>query len=134
LPQNEHLARIRCADLALDTLPVGSHTTGTDALWGGVPMLTCRGETLAGRVGSSLVLAAGMPELVTDSLDAYGERLLELVADPAELAGWREHLDRGRASLPLWDTSGFARDFESLLEDAYAGTLAWRRADPRTGR
>jgi protein O-GlcNAc transferase len=134
VPQDEHLARIRCADLALDTLPVGSHTTGTDALWGGVPMLTCRGETLAGRVGASLVLAAGMPELVTDSLGAYGERLLELVADPAKLAGWREHLDRGRASLPLWDTAGFARDFESLLEDAYAGTLAWRRAAPRTDR
>jgi predicted O-linked N-acetylglucosamine transferase (SPINDLY family) len=133
-PQDEHLARIRCADLALDTLPIGSHTTGTDALWGGVPLLTCRGETLAGRVGASLVLAAGMPELVTDSLDAYGDRLLELVADPGRLAGWREHLDRGRASLPLWDTAGFARDFESLLEEAYAGTLAGRSNAAGTDR
>ncbi len=129
-PQDEHLARIRCADLALDTLPIGSHTTGTDALWGGVPLLTCRGETLAGRVGASLLLAVGMPGFITDSLEAYGERLMELVADPAMLAGRREHLDRGRASLPLWDTAGFARDFESVLEDAYAGTLAQRGAAP----
>lgn len=126
VPQDEHLARIRCADLALDTLPYGSHTTGTDALWAGVPMLTCRGEAFAGRVGASLLIAVGLPDLIAESLEAYRERLLELVAAPAPLAGWREHLEHGRGSLPLWDTRGFARDFETLLEDAYVGTMAAR--------
>jgi predicted O-linked N-acetylglucosamine transferase (SPINDLY family) len=130
VPQDEHIARIRCADLALDTLPYGSHTTGTDALWGGVPLLSCRGGTFAGRVGASLLVAAGLPELVTESLDAYRERLLELVAAPAQLAAWREHLEQGRKSLPLWDTVGFARDLEALLEDAYIGTIAARQHSP----
>jgi predicted O-linked N-acetylglucosamine transferase (SPINDLY family) len=128
--QEEHIARVRCADLALDTMPVGSHTTGADALWGGVPLLTCRGDTLASRVGASLLVAADLPELITESLEGYRDRLLELVAAPARLAGWREHLEQRRDSLPLWDTSGFARDFETLLEEAYAGTLAARGISP----
>ena len=64
-----HLARLGCADLALDTLPCGSHTTGVDALWAGVPLLTCRGTTFAGRVGASLVAAVGLPDLVANDLE-----------------------------------------------------------------
>jgi protein O-GlcNAc transferase len=81
-------------------------------------------------VGASLLVAAGLPEFVTESLEAYRERLLELVAAPAQLAAWREHLEQGRKSLPLWDTVGFARDLEALLEDAYIGTIAARQHSP----
>ncbi|MGE5090213.1 MAG: tetratricopeptide repeat protein [Candidatus Levyibacteriota bacterium] len=117
--QEAHIARLRCADLALDTLPYGSHTTGADALWAGVPMLTCRGASFAGRVGASLLVAAGLPELVTEDLGEYRRRLLELVADPRRLCDLSAQLDRGRGTLPLWDTRGFAADFERLLERAY---------------
>ncbi|HEX8740941.1 MAG TPA: tetratricopeptide repeat protein [Casimicrobiaceae bacterium] len=115
-----HLARLGCADLALDTLPCGSHTTGVDALWAGVPLVTCRGTTFAGRVGASLVTAAGLPELVTNDLEQYAARLVELARDRAALRSMSESLVRGRATLPLWDTRGFAADFEDLLGRAFA--------------
>jgi predicted O-linked N-acetylglucosamine transferase (SPINDLY family) len=126
--QDLHLARLTCADLALDTLPCGSHTTGVDALWAGVPMLTCLGTTFAGRVGASLLGAAGLPELVTTDLAQYREHLLELVADPGQLSAYTAQLDRERSTLPLWDTQGFAADLERLLERAYAEVTSARRA------
>jgi protein O-GlcNAc transferase len=113
--QDAHLARVGCADLALDTLPYGAHTTGIDALWAGVPMLTCRGDTFAGRVGASLLLAAGLPELVANSLDDYRARLLALAADRATLRGHRAYLEASRDTNPLFDTTAFARDWETLL-------------------
>lgn len=118
-PQAAHIARLACADLALDTLPYGAHTTGVDALWAGVPMLTCRGETFAGRVGASLLVAAGLPDLVTDSPDDYRARLLALVADRAALQAYRAHLEAPRATNPLFDTAAFARDWEALLLAIY---------------
>jgi predicted O-linked N-acetylglucosamine transferase (SPINDLY family) len=117
--QDAHIARLPCADLALDTLPYGSHTTGCDALWMGVPMLTCRGSTFAGRVGASLLDSAGLPELIAESLESYGERLLELVTNPARLADYSHHLRTTRERNPLFDTAGFARDWESLLLQIY---------------
>jgi predicted O-linked N-acetylglucosamine transferase (SPINDLY family) len=113
--QDAHLARVACADLALDTLPYGAHTTGVDALWAGVPMLTCRGDTFAGRVGASLLLAARLPELVTNTPDDYRARLLALSVDRAALRGYRAHLEASRGSNPLFDTAAFARDWETLL-------------------
>lgn len=124
VPQNAHIARLACADLALDTLPYGSHTTGCDALWMAVPMLTCRGATFAGRVGASVLQAAGLPELIADSVEAYGERLRELIAAPARLAQYGEHLSSTRANSPLFDTAGFTRDFESLLVEIYDDATA----------
>jgi predicted O-linked N-acetylglucosamine transferase (SPINDLY family) len=118
-PQDAHIARLACADLALDTLPYGAHTTGVDALWAGVPMLTCRGNTFAGRVGASLLLEAGLPALVADSPDDYRGRLLALVADRAALQGHRAHLERSRDTNPLFDTAAFARDWEALLLAIY---------------
>ncbi len=114
-----HLGRLCCADLALDTLPYGSHTTGVDALWAGVPLLTCRGETFAGRVGASLLKAVELDELVTEDLDQYRTRLVELSNRPEQLRAYRAHLQAGRRTLPLWDTNGFATDFERLLANAY---------------
>ncbi|HEX8011854.1 MAG TPA: glycosyltransferase [Casimicrobiaceae bacterium] len=119
LPQDAHIARLACADLALDTLPYGSHTTGCDALWVGVPMLTCRGATFAGRVGASLLKAAGLPELIAESPEEYGARLLELLAQPKRLADYRDYLERTRERNPLFDTAGFARDWEALLLAVY---------------
>ncbi len=118
-PQDAHIARLGCADLAVDTLPYGAHTTGVDALWAGVPMLTCRGETFAGRVGASLLLEAGLPELIADSLDEYRERLLELTADRPTLRRHRAQLERTRDTNPLFDTTAFARDWEALLLAIY---------------
>ena len=123
LPQEAHIARLGCADLALDTLPYGSHTTGVDALWAGVPMLTCRGTTFAGRVGASLLLASGLPELIADSVPDYAGRLRALVTEPARLAEYRRYLQRTRDTNPLFDTVGFARDWEALLGRIYAAAL-----------
>jgi predicted O-linked N-acetylglucosamine transferase (SPINDLY family) len=114
--QLAHLARLQCADIALDVLPYGSHTTGSDALFAGVPLLTCRGTTFAGRVGASLVTAVDLPELVCESLDEYRAALRALGADRRRLEHYKEHLTRGRASLPLFDTPRFTRHFERLLE------------------
>ena len=117
--QDEHIARLRCADLVLDTLPYGAHTTGVDALWAGVPTLTCRGATFAGRVGASLLLQAGLPQLIADSRDAYQGKLLELVANPGALRGHHEYLERTRDRNPLFDTEAFTRDWEALLVRIY---------------
>jgi len=117
--QDAHIARLGCADLALDTLPYGAHTTGCDALWAGVPMLTCRGATFAGRVGASLLNAAGLPELIADSPEAYAARLLDLVSAPQRLREYGDYLNRTRGTNPLFDTAGFTRDWEALLLAIY---------------
>jgi predicted O-linked N-acetylglucosamine transferase (SPINDLY family) len=83
-------------------------------------MLTCRGDTFAGRVGASLLQAAGLDELVTGDLDAYRAALLSLAADRERLAGYREYLDRERPRLPLFDTEGFTQDWEDMLESLVA--------------
>jgi predicted O-linked N-acetylglucosamine transferase (SPINDLY family) len=119
VPHDVHVARVGCADLALDTLPVGSHTTGVDALSAGVPLLTCRGSTFAGRVGASLLHGVGLSDLITESLDDYGRTLVDLVRRPDRLREYALHLEQGRQTLPLWDTRGFASDLEELVEDAY---------------
>ena len=119
LAQEAHIARLRCADLVLDTLPYGAHTTGVDALWAGVPMLTSRGKTFAGRVGASVLLEAGLPDLIADSIEEYRSRLLALAADPATLRQYREYLNRTRYENTLFDTTGFARDWEQLLVQIY---------------
>lgn len=109
-----HLARLRNADLFLDTLPYNAHTTGSDALWAGVPLLTCVGDTFAGRVAASLLRAVGTPELVTASLDEYESRAIALATDRAGLAALRRRLDASRRTAPLFDGERSARDLESL--------------------
>ncbi len=110
-----HIARLRVADLALDLLPCGSHTSGSDALWAGVPMLSCRGATFAGRVGASLLTAAGLPELVTETTADYGAELLRLLREPERLHGYKHYLDTERPRLSLFDTEGFTRAWERTL-------------------
>jgi len=111
----EHLARHRAADLFLDTLPYGAHTTASDALWTGLPVLTCRGSTFAGRVGASLLLAAGLPDLVTDSPDAYEALALKLARDRNAIGALKETLARNRDTCAVFDTARFTRHFEVAL-------------------
>lgn len=111
----EHLARHRAADLFLDTLPYGAHTTASDALWSGLPVLSCFGTTFAGRVGTSLLNAAGLPELVTDSLVAYEALALKLARDRDTLDSLRKKLALNRDTCVLFDTVRFTRHFEAAL-------------------
>ena len=109
----DHLARHRQADLFLDTLPCNAHTTASDALWAGLPLLTCLGGTFAGRVAASVLHAAGLPELVADSLDDYQARAQELALAPGKLAGLRARLVENRFTCPLFDTERFRRHIEA---------------------
>ncbi len=109
----DHLARHRVADLFLDTLPVGAHTGASDALWAGLPLVTCRGGTFAGRVGASLLFAVGLPDLVTESVAGYRELAAALAADRTRLGEIRDRLARNRLSAPLFDIAGFTRGLEA---------------------
>jgi protein O-GlcNAc transferase len=112
-PLAEHLARHRHADLFLDTLPCCAHTTASDALWGGCPLVTCLGTTLAGRVAASLLRAVGLPELVTESLADYEQVALKIAKDPALCAALKDKLARHRNGFPLFDTARYTRNIEA---------------------
>ena len=120
----EHLARHGCADLFLDTLPCNAHTTASDALWAGLPVLTCAGQGFAARVAASVVQAAGLGELIVGSMGEYEELAVELAGDAGRLAGLRTRLERARHTAPLFDTERYARH----LESAYALIHARHRA------
>ena len=115
LPTDEHLARHRLADLFLDTLPYNAHTTGSDALWAGLPVLTCKGRSFAGRVGASLLDAVGLPEMVTESLEDYEALALKLARDGALLKAIHQRLKDNLQSAPLFDTARFRRGLEATL-------------------
>jgi len=118
----DHLARIRNADLFLDTLYYNAHATTADALWAGVPVLTCAGETFASRVAGSLLMAVGVPELMTHSLADYEALALRLAREPDRLASLRQKLAAYRTTCPLFNTQRFTRH----LEAAYA--TMWERS------
>jgi predicted O-linked N-acetylglucosamine transferase (SPINDLY family) len=109
----DHLARHRLADIFLDTLPYNAHTTASDALWAGLPVVTCLGAAFDGRVAASLLVTVGLPELVTQSLRDYEVLALALASDPARLAALRETLSRNRNQSPLFDTDRFRRNIET---------------------
>jgi predicted O-linked N-acetylglucosamine transferase (SPINDLY family) len=115
----EHLARHRAADLFLDTLPYNAHTTASDALWAGLPVLTRMGESFAGRVGASLLTAAGSPELVTTSSQAYEDLAVALATQPGKLADIRDKLARTRLACPLFDLPRFTRHIEAAYATMY---------------
>ena len=114
VPHEEHLARLTLADLVLDTLPYNAHTTTADALFMGVPVLTCLGTTFAGRVAASLLRSAGLPELVTHSLADYETLGRRLAAQPHELAAVRQRLAAAPDIQPYFDMVGFTRQLEAL--------------------
>ena len=107
------------ADLFLDTLPYNAHTTASDALWTGLPVLTRTGETFAGRVATSLLNAIGLPELVTRTREDYERLAIELARQPDKLASIKGKLAGNRLTTPLFDTQLFTRHIESSYKAMY---------------
>lgn len=116
----DHLARLRLADLFLDTLPFNAGTTASDALWAGVPVLTCVGEAFAARMAGSLLHAVGLPELVTHSIEAYEAKARHLASTPNELAEIRARLASQRLAAPLFNTGRFCRHLEAAYGQMWA--------------
>jgi len=113
LPLADHLARHKVADLFLDTLPYNAHTTGSDALWAGLPVLTCVGTTFPGRVGESLLRAVKLPELVASSVEDYEALGLKLAREPGLLRELRHRLAENRLAKPLFDIAAYTRAIEA---------------------
>jgi predicted O-linked N-acetylglucosamine transferase (SPINDLY family) len=126
----EHLARHSLADLFLDTLPYNAHTTASDALWAGVPVLTCQGKAFAGRVAASLLQAVGLPELVTQTLADYESLARNLANDPQRLLAAREKLRRDRLICPLFDAERLRRHIESAFSSMWD---TWQRGENPRG-
>ena len=124
---SDHLARHRLADLFLDTLPCNAHTTASDALWGGLPVLTCRGNAFAGRVAASLLSAIGLPELITENSADYEALALKLATTPVMLNELKAKLARNRATHPLFDIDRFRRHIESAYVTMYE---RYQRGEP----
>ena len=119
LPQPQHLARQRLADLFLDTFKYNAHTTTSDALWIGLPVVTMMGRGFAARVAGSLLSAVEMPELITDSATAYERLALELAQNPSRLTALRQKLADKRDTAPLFDTARYTRHLEAGYQQAY---------------
>lgn len=123
-----HLARHQLADLFLDTLPYGAHTSSSDALYAGLPVVTCYGKAFPGRVAASLLKAIDMPELVATNLAGYERLALDLATNPALLQATKQKLARNRLTTPLYDSERFRRNIEAAYETMLADT------SPRHGR
>jgi len=119
MPPPDHLARHRVADLFLDTLPYNAHTTASDALWAGLPVLTRIGETFAGRVAASLLNAIGLTELITSTPQAYEALAIELATNSEKLAAIKRKLANNRLTTPLFDTQTFTRHIETAYMMMY---------------
>jgi predicted O-linked N-acetylglucosamine transferase (SPINDLY family) len=120
LPIEEHLARHTLADLFLDTLPYNAHTTASDSLWAGLPVLTCMGESFASRVAASLLTAMELPELITTSANEYEEKAIKLATDSQMLSSFRERICKNKKSSALFNASLFARHLEMAFEKMHA--------------
>jgi len=123
--RSQYLARYRSADLFLDTLPYNAGATASDALWSGLPVLTCMGETFASRYAASLLFAMGMPELVTNTQAEYESLAIELAKNSSKLKAIKDKLERNRLTTSLFDTLGFTKN----LEDAYTKMYERYQAD-----
>jgi predicted O-linked N-acetylglucosamine transferase (SPINDLY family) len=125
LPLPEHLARHRAADLFIDTLPYNAHTTASDALWAGLPVLTLIGEAFAGRVAASLLSAVHLPVLITSTQNDFERMAVELATNPERLKAIRQELERNRLTTPLFDSQLFAKH----LEEAYSRMIERYQTD-----
>ena len=125
----DHLTRQRLADLFLDTLPYNAHTTAADALWVGLPILTCIGSTFPGRVAASLLTCVGAPELITFTPQNYETLAIELATNPGTLAAIRRKLAENRFASPLFDSRLFTRHIEKAYEAVYTRHQAGLRPD-----
>ncbi len=119
----QHLARLACADLFLDTLPFNAGTSASDALWAGLPVLTCSGQSFASRMAGSLLRTVGLPELITESLSQYEALAVQLAEDPARLAGLRQVLLAHRFQSSLFNTHRFCRHLESAYRSIYTRSI-----------
>lgn len=119
-PLSEHLARHRLADLFLDTLPCNAHTTASDALWAGLPVLTCMGESFASRVAASLLNAIHLPELIVSTEEEYEALAVELALRPKRYCEIKERLKHNRLTTPLFDGEGVTRNLEAAYTAMYA--------------
>ena len=117
--QSYHLARYQFADIFLDSFSVNAHTTGSDALWMGVPLITMPGKQFAARVAGSLLRSLGMPELIQPSIDRYIETAIRLAKNTGELEQLKTRILRQKNLTPLFNTAQYARDFEDLLKKLY---------------
>ena len=126
-PLADHLGRLQLADLVLDTFPYGSHTTGSDALWAGVPLITKPGNTFASRVAASLLSAIGLPELITETWEHYFLQALSLARDGPKRLDIRQRIATQRLVSPLFDTRRFTTDLERLLDRIRAQHAAGER-------
>lgn len=116
LPKGEHLKRIGLADIALDTFTYNGHTTTSDCLWAGVPVITLKGYHFASRVSASLLMAVGMPELITKSQKEYEKLAITLAKNPKKLAAIRKSLVMNNESYPLFNTELFTENLENIYE------------------
>jgi predicted O-linked N-acetylglucosamine transferase (SPINDLY family) len=128
------LARHRVADLFLDTLPYNAGTTASDALWAGLPLLTRRGRTFAGRVAASLLEAAGLPELIVSTVDEYEATAIALARSPERLAEFRLRLAGAHTQSRLFDTGAHTRALEAAFEDVHTRQLAGLPPKHRSAR
>ena len=119
IPSPDHLARCRLADLFLDTLPYNAHTTASDALWAGLPVLTCIGETFAGRAAASLLKSIKLPELITTTLEEYQLVAVDLATHPEKLSIIKRKLADNRLTAPLFDTQLFTKHIEAAYMAMY---------------
>ncbi|HUD28614.1 MAG TPA: tetratricopeptide repeat protein [Novosphingobium sp.] len=124
IAHGEHLGRLVHADLFLDTFAVNAHTTASDALWAGLPVLTLAGRQFAARVAASLVHAAGLRELAVESAEDYAALALQLAQDPERMAALRARLAANRATCPLFDTAGYTRRVEDALAEMHRRAVA----------
>jgi protein O-GlcNAc transferase len=134
VPPEEHLARHTIADLFLDTFPCNAHTTANEALFAGLPLLTCAGETFASRVSGSQLLAMGLPELVTESIEAYEALALKLARDPDRLRKLRDRLQSNRELSTLFNAKAYALALEELLLQTCENLRSSQREGPVTPR
>jgi protein O-GlcNAc transferase len=127
IPVEEHLSRQRLAGLFLDTFPINAHTTASDALWTGLPLVTCRGRSFVARVAASILHAAGLPELVTDNLADYESCALKLGADAQLMQSVRRRLAANRDTCPLFDLERYRRHIEAAYITMWE---KWQRGEP----
>ena len=121
VPQSDHLARQRLADLFLDTFNYNAHTTTSDALWAGLPIVTKEGQGFAARVAGSLLKAVGLPDLVTETEEDYEALIMELATNPKKLAKVKEKLATNRLIQPLFNTELYTKHLENGYLQAYEG-------------
>lgn len=126
LPLADHLARIRCADIFLDTFPVNAHTTASDALWAGIPVVTLSGRTFISRVAGSLLTAAGLPELITTTMDQYLHTARALAGASDRIQEYKIRLEDQRHQIPLFDAERYTKALERRYRQMWENWIAGR--------